>query len=189
MGLGTGTLACYRKPAQRWTFFEIDPLVARFSQDGSFTFLSDCTPDARVVIGDARLAIESEPEGRFDLLAIDAFSSDAIPIHLLTQEAFAIYGRALAPDGLLLVHISNRYLDLGPMVAALARTGGWRGSVRFDDEPAEGTSVSLWVALTRSEAAHDRLIAADRSEWDALPPRSPTAWSDDNASILPLIRW
>ncbi|GGD57036.1 spermidine synthase [Croceicoccus mobilis] len=190
VGLGVGTLACYRQPDQHWSFFEIDRQVAEFSAEERFTFLSDCTPDARIVIGDARLRLAEEPGGTFDLLAIDAFSSDAIPIHLLTQEAFAVYGDALSENGLLLVHVSNRYFDLAPMVSALARQGGWKGAMRMDTEDlAPGTVPSLWIALTRSDDSYNRLIASSTVDWGRLPPPADRAWSDDNASILPLIRW
>ncbi len=188
VGLGAGTLACYRRPAQRWTFFEIDPQIAAYSRDGSFTFLSDCTPDARIVIGDARLELAEERPGRFDLLAVDAFSSDSIPLHLMTEEAFATYGRALGPDGLLLVHISNRFIDLAPMVSALAEAQGWQGRLRFDDEGlAEGLTPSVWIALARDEEALARLDG--EYAWEPLPRPARRAWTDNNASILPLIRW
>jgi hypothetical protein len=188
VGLGAGTLACYRRPAQRWSFFEIDPQIAAYSRDGSFTFLSDCTPDARIVIGDARLELAEEREGRFDLLAVDAFSSDSIPLHLMTEEAFATYGRALDRDGLLLVHISNRFIDLAPMVSALAEAQGWQGRLRFDDEDlAEGLTPSVWIALARDEEALARLDG--EYAWEPLPRPALRAWTDNNASILPLIRW
>jgi hypothetical protein len=190
VGLGVGTLACYRKPAQQWVFYEIDRQVVRFSEKGEFSFLSDCTPDARIVIGDARIALDRAAHDSLDLLAIDAFSSDAIPVHLLTQEAFDIYGDALAGDGLLLVHVSNRYLDLAPMVAALAKKGRWHGAMRTDtDNLAAGTTPSLWIALTRDRDAYNRLVEAEGPSWAQLPPASHQPWTDDNASILPLIRW
>ncbi len=193
VGLGVGTLACYRKPQQDWTFFEIDPQILTYSRNRAFTFISDCTPDARIVIGDARLNLEKEPTGRFELLAIDAFSSDSIPMHLMTAESFATYGRALTSDGLLLVHISNRYIDLAPMIAALARQGGWHGAVRrdMDDEGTleEGLTPSIWVALAKDEARLERLTEGGGQVWSDLPPPALRAWTDDNASILPLIRW
>ena len=190
VGLGVGTLACYRKPRQDWTFFEIDRQVVAFSRAGEFSFVADCTPDARILVGDARIALDRQPADSFDLLAIDAFSSDAIPVHLMTQEAFDIYGDALAEDGMLLVHVSNRYLDLAPMVAALSRKGRWHGAMRMDaDDLATGLTPSLWIALTRDRDAYNRLIDASGPEWSALPPPSDQAWTDDNASILPLIRW
>lgn len=190
VGLGAGTLACYRKPGQEWTFFEIDPAVLRYSRDGTFTFLADCAPAARIVIGDARLQLAAEPAGRFDLLAVDAFSSDAIPMHLMTQEAFATYGRALADEGLLLVHISNRYLDLAPVVAAQARAGGWHGRMRIDDRDiGPGLTASLWIALSRNPERLARMEGKATKAWSDLPPPARRAWTDENASILPLIRW
>ena len=190
VGLGIGTLACYRRPGQDWTFFEIDPQILTYSRSGAFTFLSDCAPDARIVIGDARLELAKEPPARFDLLAIDAFSSDSIPLHLMTAEAFATYGRAIERDGLLLVHISNRYIDLAPMIAALARETGWHARMRRDLEGVgEGLSPSIWIALARDEARLDRLEGDGGLPWDPLPPPARRAWTDDNASILPLIRW
>ena len=190
VGLGTGTLACYRQPGQRWAFFEIDPQIVTYSRDGSFSFLSDCTPDARMMIGDARLELAKERPGRFDLLAIDAFSSDSIPLHLMTEEAFATYGSALNRDGLLLVHISNRFIDLAPMVSALAEAQGWQGRLRFDNENlAEGLTPSVWIALARSEEPLARLERDGEYAWEPLPRPARRAWTDNNASILPLIRW
>ena len=190
VGLGAGTLACYRKPGQQWTFFEIDPLMAEYSQRGVFTFIQQCAPDAAMVIGDARLELAEQPHGAFDLLAIDAFSSDSIPLHLMTREAFATYRRSLSEDGLLLVHISNRFIDLAPMVAAQARAEGWHGIVRTDKRAARqpGLNESTWIALARDRAALDDLRAQRDLPWKQLPAPAPHAWTDDNASILPLLR-
>ncbi|WP_121119534.1 spermidine synthase [Croceibacterium ferulae] len=189
VGLGVGTLACYRRAGQRWTFFEIDPQVLDYSQARVFTFLGDCAPQARVVIGDARLSLVEEPAGGLDLLAVDAFSSDAIPVHLLTQEAFATYGRAVADDGLLLVHISNRYLDLSPEIAAQARAGGWRGVRRDDPGEGAGLSPSIWIALSRDEAALDRMRGDRPGAWGPLPAPAAETWTDDRSSLLPLLRF
>lgn len=190
VGLGAGTLACYRKPRQDWTFFEIDARILRYSRDGTFTFLADCAPHAKVVIGDARLELAKQPAKRFDILAIDAFSSDSIPLHLLTEEAFEIYGAALDPEGLLLVHVSNRFFDLRPMMSALAAAGGWHAAQRFDSEElAEGTSPSLWIAFARSEERLSRLEQSGDYPWRSLPPPNLRAWTDDNSSILPLVGW
>jgi len=189
VGLGVGTLACYRQPGQDWTFFEIDPAVVRYSQDRTFTFLSECAPQARIVIGDARLRLAEEPAGRFDLLAIDAFTSDAIPMHLMTREAFAVYDRTLAEDGLLLMHISNRFIDLAPMVAALAEQGGWHGLLRDDSDVAEGQSASLWIALAHSEIRLAELQAESARTWTDLPPPSAQAWTDDDSSLIALLRF
>ena len=133
VGLGTGTLACYRRPGQYWQFFEIDPLVIEIARERKiFSFIERCAPDVEITLGDARLTLAQVPQGKFDILALDAFSSDSIPLHLLTKEAFATYRRALKPDGLLLVHISNRYIDLNPVVAAEAKANGWYAALRHD---------------------------------------------------------
>lgn len=188
-GLGVGTLACYRKPAQKWTFFEIDPQIVRYSRDGTFTFLTECAPQADIVIGDARLELALGPSRRFDVLVVDVFTSDAIPMHLLTQEAFRTYGRALSDDGLLLVHVSNRFVNLAPMVSALSNAGGWHGRIRRDtDRLSEGLSQSEWIVLARSEKRMDRLESASPLPWEALPPPASHAWTDDSASLIPLMR-
>jgi SAM-dependent methyltransferase len=191
VGLGTGTLACYAKPGQHWRIYEIDPAVVRLSRDsGRFTFLKNCLPDARIVLGDARLRIAADVPGSLDLLALDAFSSDAVPMHLLTREAFAAYGRVLAPDGVLLVHISNRFLDLKPVIAAEARVGGWHAAV-MDYRPSVaegGASASLWIALSRRPAPIRLLRKVDPS-WEPLADDLAFApWTDDHATILPLLK-
>jgi SAM-dependent methyltransferase len=196
VGLGTGTLSCYAMPGQRWTFFEIDPEMVRIARDPArFSFLSRCAPDVRIVLGDARLSLSRQPPGSLDILAVDAFSSDSVPMHLLTREALQVYRRALSPSGLLLVHISNRYLDLEPVLAAAARRDGWHGAV-FEytptpDEQARNMSMSVWVALAPSE---DTLLALQISSaedawlWRPLVGRAGFAgWTDDYASILPLL--
>lgn len=191
VGLGTGTLACFRDPGQRWTFFEIDPAVLRFSTDGTFTFVRECAPDARIILGDARIELAALPPRSFDALAIDAFSSDAIPLHLLTDEAMGVYLRALEPDGILLVHISNRFIELEPVIAAIARSHGLTAKVR-NDNPADRTLLtpSAWVALSR-DPAKVKALAEGRPDapWDDLQPPAPHVWTDDHASILPYIRW
>ncbi|HEU0099819.1 MAG TPA: fused MFS/spermidine synthase [Allosphingosinicella sp.] len=196
VGLGTGTLSCYAQPGQDWRFFEIDPAIVRIARDPAiFTFLSRCAPQAKVVLGDARLSLSREPAGRLDLLAVDAFSSDAIPIHLLTREALQVYRRALKPDGLLLVHISNRYLDLEPVLAAAAKRDGWRAAA-FDyapeaDEIGRNLSRSIWVAMAKNEETLMTLriaTAEDAHLWRPLLGRPGfPGWTDDYASILPLL--
>ncbi|PNU01830.1 hypothetical protein A8V01_11585 [Novosphingobium guangzhouense] len=191
VGLGTGSLACRSQPGQAWTFFEIDPQVLRFSTERKFTFLSDCTPRARVVIGDARLELAQVPPHSFDVLVIDAFSSDAIPMHLLTTEALAVYRRALTPRGLLILHISNRYIDLAPVVGANARAGGLQALSRLDlPEDEVRYTPSRWIALSADRGVLDGL-ARQRPDapWKRLEERAPEPWTDDHASILPYVRW
>ena len=195
VGLGAGTLACYTKPGQAWRFYEIDPAMARIARDPvRFTFVSRCNPNVPIEIGDARLTLAHESGPPLDRLVIDAFSSDAVPMHLLTREAFAIYQRRLAPDGVLMVHISNRFLDLEPVVAA-ARLWGWHTAVRSygasPEDVKKSYSSSLWVALARDPAALDALLAATgRTKWRAARERAGFGgWTDDHASILPLLKW
>jgi SAM-dependent methyltransferase len=200
VGLGTGTLACYRKPGQYWQFFEIDPLVIEIARERKiFSFIERCAPNVPITLGDARLTLAKVPQGKFDILALDAFSSDSIPLHLLTKEAFATYRRALKPDGLLLVHISNRYIDLNPVVAAEAKANGWFAAVRHDS-PTEaqmnkGDRASHWIALSPDAAKLAQLTGKldtiknryhDKDQWLALdPPGKTSPWTDDYASVLP----
>lgn len=196
VGLGTGTLACYATPLQDWTFFEIDPLMVELATDPRvFSFIDQCKPDARIVVGDARLKLAEEPAGRFDLLVVDAFSSDAIPLHLLTREAFGTYVRTLAPEGILLVHISNRFLDLEPVVAAIARSMGLAARRRDWDPDARGRAMgyngSIWVALASDEAAMTRFTEATGSSGDWLPlaeRHGLEPWTDGFASVLPTLK-
>jgi spermidine synthase len=194
VGLGAGTLTCYAVPGEDWRIFEIDPAMVEIARD-RFTFLRSCAPQARIIVGDARLSLSREPAHRLDVLAVDAFSSDAVPMHLLTREAFAVYRRALAPGGLLLVHISNRYLDLVPVLAANAQADHWAAAgyqyVPSIEETAHNMSVSDWVAMSPDPAALARLEAASgpyRRAWKTLRPRPGfSGWTDDHASILPIL--
>ncbi|WP_313392233.1 fused MFS/spermidine synthase [Sphingobium yanoikuyae] len=196
VGLGAGTLACYKQAGQAWRFYEIDPdmvAIARNPQD--FSFLSRCQPNADVALGDARMVLAGEPANGADILVIDAFSSDSIPMHLLTREAMAIYGRRLAPDGVLMIHISNRYLDLRPVIAAAARNGGWQARLR-DYRPDERDKAllftgSVWVALSRDRARITQLERLSGAGlWTELPARPGfSPWTDDHASILPILKF
>jgi SAM-dependent methyltransferase len=194
VGLGTGSLACYAKPGQVWTIFEIDPVMVEIAKDPKrFTFLSRCLPGARMVVGDARLTLGVEPNASLDMLTIDAFSSDAVPMHLLTREAFASYGRVLRPDGLVMAHISNRFLDLRPVLGALTRDG-WSVAVRDYDTTEEelkaNFNYSVWVALSRDPAQLKKLRMTEPDEqWYPLTADKGFAgWSDDFSSILPIFK-
>lgn len=194
VGLGAGTLGCYARPGQSWTFYEIDPEVAAIATDSSkFTFLSKCVPQARIVIGDARLSLADAKAGGADFLVIDAFSSDSIPMHLLTREAFAVYQRRLTPNGLLLIHISNRHLDLEPVLAAAASDLGWQARVRvFRASPqdiAHNRLTSVWVALSPDPAKLDQLVRESGAEWRPVNTGRKILWTDDYGSLLPLIHW
>ncbi|HEV2079307.1 MAG TPA: fused MFS/spermidine synthase [Allosphingosinicella sp.] len=195
VGLGTGTLACYARPDQDWRFFEIDPAVVRIARDPArFSFISRCKPASKIILGDARLALAREPEGRLHVLAVDAFSSDAVPMHLLTREAMEVYGRALHEDGLLLIHISNRYLDLRPVLAANAKAQGWHSAILSDEVSAAAPDnyTSVWVAMSRDPGTILllKIVSGKRArEWRALrEKRGFIAWTDDYASTLPLMK-
>ncbi|PLK27192.1 fused MFS/spermidine synthase [Novosphingobium sp. TH158] len=191
VGLGTGSLACYKQPAMSLTYYEIDPTVLAYSRNGTFSFISECAPDARMVIGDARLELAKAPKASFDLLAIDAFSSDSIPLHLVTREAFRVYMDALSPRGVLLVHISNRFIELEPVIAAGARAEGLHALIR-DDNPAQDTELapSSWVLLSR-DAAQLKALAGRVPATPLRPLAAPATrvWTDDHASILPHVKW
>jgi hypothetical protein len=185
VGLGTGTLACHRKGGEHWTFFEIDPEVIRIARDPRrFEFLSRCAPEAPVVTGDARLTLEASPD-RYDLIVLDAFSSDTIPVHLLTREAVAGYLSKLTPHGVIVAHISNRHLDLAPVVANVAQSLGLVAYLR-EDERAGDLMTTLkanarLVVLAR-DAADAGSVAGD---WTRLQPDPGSAlWTDDYSNIL-----
>jgi SAM-dependent methyltransferase len=196
VGLGSGTLSCYARPNQAWTFFEIDPAMVQVARN-RFSFLSRCAPQVRIVLGDARVSLSRQPPGSLDILAVDAFSSDAVPMHLLTREALGVYGRALSRDGIVLFHISNRYLDLKPVIADLAAHEGWRAAllqyVPEESEEAMNATISVWIALSRNPGTIDRLIALSGDDglyWEAIEPTPGFAgWSDDHASIVPIINF
>ena len=196
VGLGSGTLACYARPNQAWTFFEIDPAMVEVART-RFTFLAQCAPQVRMVLGDARLSLAQQPADSLDVLAVDAFSSDAVPMHLLTREALRVYGHAVQRDGLVLFHISNRYLDLKPVIADLAAREGWTAAmmqyVPEEDEEVLNATISVWIALSRNPATIQRLQAlsgADALFWETVEPQPGfEGWSDDHASILPIINW
>lgn len=194
VGLGTGSLAAYSRPGQAWTFYEIDPAVARIARDPRlFTHLSDCAPGARIVLGDARLSLTRAAKGEYDLIVLDAYSSDAIPVHLITREALSLYLDKLAPGGLLAFHISNRYLDLDPVVAALAQDAGLTAVVQSDlavseEETALGKTGSHWALVARRTA--DLGPLGNDTRWRPLEPRPGLGpWTDDYSSIVSVLRW
>lgn len=194
IGLGAGTLACYAEPGENWRFYEIDPAVVRIARDPrKFTFLKRCLPGADIVLGDARLTIGREKPASRDILVVDAFSSDSIPMHLLTREAIDSYAMVVQSKGLLLFHISNRYVDLKPVLAAAARERGWSAVIR-NYQPGEADirrhdTRSLWVALSPSPNTIGKLAAVSPVDaWTRLKPRPRfTPWTDDYGSILPLL--
>lgn len=181
VGLGAGTLAAYKDNWMTMTYFEIDPVVVRVAQDPTyFTYLSDAPGAPDVVEGDARLSLADEPDGRYDLLVMDAFSSDSIPVHLLTLEAITDEVRTLAPDGVIAFHISNRYYDLAPAIAAALRDIGLPTLERKGDGSGDGEIPSRWLAASRSS---DHTSAFRALGWvDVLPADRP--FTDDYADLL-----
>ena len=194
IGLGAGTSACYQTQGQHWTFYEIDPKVAQFAQDTRyFHYLSECGENADIVYGDARLSLGAVPDQQYDLLILDAFSSDAIPVHLITREALALYLQKITHDGILLFHISNNNLELGSVMANLAADAGlvgWIQRYRIDNEEQQSQyhMPSDWVVMTRSSA--DLGILDDDSRWQRLTS-DPNArvWTDDYSNILGVLKF
>jgi hypothetical protein len=185
VGLGTGSLACHRKAKEHWTFFEIDPEVIRIAHDPRrFEFLSKCAPDMPIVAGDARLTLEASTD-RYDLIVLDAFSSDTIPVHLLTREAVAGYLSKLTPHGVIVAHISNRHLDLAPVVANVAQSLGLTAFLREDNSAGE-MLTTLKANARLVVLARDAVDAGSIAEsWTPLPPdRSSALWTDDYSNIL-----
>jgi hypothetical protein len=193
VGLGTGELGCYAKPDQDWTFYEIDPLVARIARDPRyFQFLANCGNHPRVVLGDARLTLADTPDGTYDVLVLDAFSSDSIPMHLLTREALALYLRKLAPGGRMLFHISSRTIDLLPIVGALAADAGLAARMQLGPRPPIASKwrrlPALAVALARRSGELAGLDAAEG--WAEIPPADARSlWTDQRSDLLRAIRY
>jgi len=191
VGLGTGAVSYYAKPGQRWTFYEIDPAVARIARD-HFGFLRACEERGvacDVVLGDARRQLARTPDGQFDLLILDGFCSDAIPVHLLTREALQLYFQKLAPGGVLAVHISNNHLDLPPLVARIARHGiepplavRYSHDMASENERTDGKSDSQWMVLARSDVDLGRM--AVHAYWEKVPDVAGPIWRDDFANLL-----
>lgn len=191
IGLGTGTMACHARSGERWTFFEIDPKVERIARDPRlFTYLRDCAGEHDVVLGDARLSLGAAPRGGFGLIVADAFSSDAIPTHLITREALALYMSRLSPGGVLAFHISNRYLDLDPVLGALARDAGLTCRMGETDAvavPVRDASSSSWVALARRPA--DLGAVGEDTRWRPCRRDPPDQlWTDDYSNVVSLLR-
>lgn len=187
VGLGTGSLACYRRDGERWTYFEIDREVIRIARDQRyFHFLSACAPHEPIVLGDARLTLAASAE-RYDLIVLDAFSSDAIPVHLLTREAFGGYLSRLAPHGVIAVHVSNRHMELASVVAAVGNAEGLMAYDRQDDQANNFTkdyrANAEVVVLARNTA--DLGDLPSRRGWRKLDPiPSVAAWTDDYSDVL-----
>lgn len=193
IGLGAGTMATYAEPGQHWTFYEIDPEIQRIARDPRyFTYLQDCLGDVKIVLGDARLSLQNAPDHQFGLLVVDAYNSDAIPLHLLTREALALYLQKLTPSGVILLNITNRHLDIEPVLANLAQDAGLLGMIRNDpvtfEEFQGGKAASWWVVLTRN-APWLHYLAQDK-RWDTLQKKPGVGlWTDDFTSVFTVFHW
>jgi spermidine synthase len=190
IGLGSGAAAAYGRDGDRFTFYEIDPAVVRIASDPRwFTYLRDSKADVRVVVGDGRLEIAHAPAGAYDLIVLDAFSSDAVPVHLLTREALELYLRKLAADGVIVFHVSNDFLDLEPVVAGVARslglTGRWQHHLVTRSAARAGEASSIWIVVARDTGAL-RKLATDR-RWQPLTPGP--VWTDESSNILDAVKW
>ena len=188
VGLGAGTLACRTEPGDALTYYEIDPLVVRVARDPElFTYLSSCAPNAPIVIGDARLTLADAPDGAYDIIIIDAFSSDAIPIHLLTREAMALYARKVAPNGMVVTHLSNRHLELASVMAGIAQANGLvsrlsdvKSDEANDDEYRFDSTVA---AAARKDEDFGALMRSARWQPLSADP-AQRVWTDDYSNVV-----
>lgn len=198
VGLGTGAVAHYARKGEKWTFYEIDPAVVRVARDERyFRFLSKCSGECDVVLGDARRQLTKVPDDTFDVIILDGFCSDAIPVHLLTREAIALYVSKLRPGGVMALHISNNHLDLKPLIRRLADDHNPPLTVRYchdtptDGERADGKTESQWMVLARTDADLAGLAVGaplsghtKRQIWERVEWRDGPLWRDDFANLL-----
>jgi hypothetical protein len=192
IGLGTGTFTCWAQPGDTWDIYEIDPAVVRITaEEKRFTFLSRCTPQAPIILGDARLKLAEAPDGAYDFIMVDAFSSDTIPIHLLTREAMQIYLAKLAPHGMVVMHVSNRHLELSSVVAGIAQANGLEartnpgtsGDEHEDDGAYKFTSTIVVVA--RADEDFGVLGEPGDFAWPVVTaPAKQRIWTDDYSNIV-----
>ena len=192
IGLGAGVLAAYGRAQDSYRFYEINPLVVALARS-EFSFLKESAAKIELALGDARLVLELEAPQGFDVLAVDAFTGDAIPIHLLTEEAIALYLRHLGPGGLLAVHVSNKYLDLAPLVRLAAERLGWVARIVDDDEDSDdeeeddAKSASSWVIVAKeSNRLSERELGGDATEIAVPPGLAP--WRDDYSSLFSVLK-
>jgi spermidine synthase len=190
-GLGAGVTACYSRPERHFDFYEIDPAMQRVAEDPNlFTFLSDCGSPYNIILGDARLTLQNAPSGYYDLIHLDAFSSDNIPMHLLTKEATEMYFEKLKEDGVILFHISNRYLDLEPVLADLAKNIGVLSIARLSNtEPIKNTNFESYPSHTLLMTRNESVIQALKSEgWSEARMREGVSlWTDQFSNIIDVI--
>ena len=194
VGLGAGAMACHTRSGDRWTFYEIDPTVERIARNPElFSYLRDCKGSFDVVLGDGRLSLAKERDAGFGLIVLDAFGSDAVPVHLLTRDAVELYADKLAPSGVMAFHISNKYLDLEPVVGNVAAAAGLSCFAQNHEDvtPAQARGYMLpshWVAMARSRDDLGRLPADRR--WHACErDEGARTWTDDYSNVVGAIKW
>ncbi len=198
VGLGTGAMAAFSRPFQEFVFFEIDPVIARIASDTRyFSFLAEAEGKIRVVLGDGRMSLRQEPDSEYEILVFDAYFSDSIPVHLLTREALELFFRKLKPDGILVFHISNRYLDLEPVLGNLGKAMGMSVySNSFEppapmmkyEEDAPYVFRSHWVMAARRKEDFGRLL--QDSGWQpAMEDPNHPVWTDDYSNLFSVLRW
>lgn len=193
MGLGTGALSCYARPGERWTFYEIDPLVVRWARDTTyFHYLSECVDDVEVELGDGRLSLRERPDDSLDLLVLDAFSSDAVPVHLLTREALDLYLDKLTDHGILLFNTSNRYVSLTPVLARLAENAGVVARAQYhtpglDIPHRDHIYASEWVLMTPDSRW---LSWLEGRAWRPLRAEEDVdLWTDHYSNVVGILDW
>jgi hypothetical protein len=186
IGLGSGTLTCASEPGETWKFFEIDQSMVDTARDPKyFTYIQNCEPDLKPVIGDARLTFAREPNGIYDLIIVDAYSSDAIPIHLATEEAMAIYKDKLAPQGAVVMHVSNRHLELSSVVVGIADANELKSWVYSEDSGRDNEYIfaTSVVVCAREEADVGKLASSD--VWaETEADEKQRVWTDDYSNVL-----
>ena len=186
IGLGSGTLTCASEPGESWKFFEIDQSMVDTARDPKyFTYIQNCEPDLKPVIGDARLTFAREPDGVYDLIIVDAYSSDAIPIHLATQEAMAIYKQKLAPQGAVVMHVSNRHLELSSVIVGIAQANDLKSWVYSEDSNRDNEYIfaTSVVVCAREEADVGKLASSE--VWELTEAdKSQRVWTDDYSNVL-----
>jgi hypothetical protein len=186
IGLGAGTLTCASEPGESWKFFEIDQSMVDTARDPKyFTYIRSCEPDLKPVIGDARLTFAREPDGIYDLIIVDAYSSDAIPVHLATEEAMKIYKDKLAPHGAVLMHVSNRHLELSSVVVGIADANDLKSWVYSEDSGRDGEYIfaTSVVVSARDEADVGKLASSEVWE-ETEANEKQRVWTDDYSNIL-----
>jgi SAM-dependent methyltransferase len=186
VGLGTGTLACYAEPGEEWTYYEIDPVVVAIARDPTyFTYLSACGPDIPIVLGDARLTLADAPDGHYDLILLDAFASDTMPVHLMTREAIALYLRKLKPHGIIAMHVSSRYMELVSVVAGIAGANGLVARINAPEPADFDAYLYSTVVVAAARRDEDLGTLATEHNWALVEPDPRQwVWTDDYSNVI-----